>query len=866
MSAQSAPRRNWLVGILGFVGISALAGLLATVMVAPAVALTSVTASSAIGVFDDIPEYFAIDELPERNEIYAHSAGGWKLIATVFDQNREEVGYEDISKYVVDATVAGEDRRFYQHNGVDVFGTVRAAVGNLVAGGIESGASTITMQLVKQTNVQEAYELPTEEERQKAYDEAIATTFDRKIREMKIAIGLEKRYTKKEILTAYLNVAFFGAQTYGIEAAAQRFFGVSAKDLTLAQAASLIAIVQFPELRTLADPENFEANQNRRDVILEAMLEEGYITQAQYDEAVAIPVDEAFVANGQVPAQGCRTSPEVAARWFCDYVIKSVKDFEFLGATPQERQDNWARGGYQLYTTLDVDMTAAAQNELWTWTPPSEQAFQLGSAFVTVEPGTGKVRVMTQNKIFDDALEPADPVQSSAVNFSTTKSYGNSTGFPAGSTYKLFTLLQWMIAGHGVNEVVLGSEATIPASQFHDRCTGATADYKIVNDAHESGSYSVRAGSWASINGVFIRMATKLDLCDINQLAAKLGIKRGDEGTLTNNPSSVIGSGNELSPLSMATAYAAVSAGGKTCEPIIIEEYVDPEGERHPGQSPKCAQVIDPDVAYTAVDVLKGVMRGGGTATGSNPEDGVPIFGKTGTTDGWVHTWVATSTTTNTSVVWVGNISGFASLRDYYYNGVIGRLVRHEIMWRVMAQLNARYGGGDWPAPSGRYYTGGNSTVPNVAGIGLTFDAARQMLEALGFAVADGGDIDSDQPAGTIAAQDPAGDSTAPSGTTVTLYKSRQNMTVLPDVNGQAYGDAVATLSGAGYSSVSAVCDGGYALRGGPQAGDTVIGQNPGGGTLQVTGTPVTLTLDLRDPVRCDMPPAPTPTPGPPAP
>ena len=264
MSAQNSPRRNWAVGLLGFVAFSAIAGLLATITVAPAVALASMGTRSAIGIFDSIPEYFNLEELPERNEIYAHSGGGDVKIATVYDQNREEVSFDEISAFVIDATVAGEDRRFYEHGGIDPQGIVRAALDNVTSGAIESGASSLTQQLVKNTFVQQSYELPTEEERRAAYEAAVDTTFDRKLKEMKIAIGLEKRYTKKEILTGYLNVAFFGMQAYGIQAAAQRYFGVNASDVTLAQAASLIAIVQYPEQRNLGYPENFGANQDRR--------------------------------------------------------------------------------------------------------------------------------------------------------------------------------------------------------------------------------------------------------------------------------------------------------------------------------------------------------------------------------------------------------------------------------------------------------------------------------------------------------------------------------------------------------------------------------------------------------------------------
>lgn len=885
MSAQEAPRRNWLTGLLGIVGLGTVAGVLVTVTVAPAVALTGIAASSAIGVFDSIPDYFELDDLPQRNVIMAHGESDWVEVATVYDQNREEVPFTAISPYVVDALIAGEDRRFYDHGGIDLPGVIRAALGNFSSGDIESGASTLTMQLVKQTFVQEAYNLPTEEERRAAYAEATATTFDRKIKEMKIAVGLEKRYTKKEIITAYLNIAFFGAQTYGIEAAAQRYFGVPASQLNLAQAASLIAIVQYPNARNLyfdaEDPEGtaerFAANEERRDYILAMMLEEGYITQAEFDEAYAVPVDESFVANGKVAQQGCRTA-QAEVRWFCDYVIKSVKDFAFLGDTPEQRQENWARGGYTLYTTMDYPTQVTAQQVVWRWAPNWVTEWAFGAAAVTVEPGTGKVRAMVQNKFFDDAFEPADPVTSTAVNFNTSYSYGNSTGFQPGSIYKLFTLVQWLITNHGVNEVIDGSPGLITANQWSDRCNGTNVDYRIVNDAGERGAFTVRAGTWQSINGVFLRMATKMDLCDINELAAKMGVIRGDETPLVTNPSSVIGT-NEVTPLSMATAYATIAGGGKTCEPIIIESWVDREGNSHPGQTPKCAQTIDPDIAATVADVMVGNTYYG-TGDLSNPGDGIPLLSKTGTTDASEQTWVAMSSTTNTTIVWTGNITGHFSMYGYYIDGIPRaiRLVRHDIMREIMGFQNARFGGGAFPAPSGKYETGGRTIVPNVANLGLTFEQAKQALEAVGFTVADGGDVNSDQPLGTVASQSPAAGEAVGAGSTITLGKSLFNMTVIPDVVGSTVASAQSTLTAASYPTIDVAvsCPAGTERAPGVNpsyppgnpfvSGRTVEAMTPGGGTLQVkTSTPVTLsvTLDGSNPAECVVPPGPTPTPTP---
>ncbi|MCY7413674.1 MAG: penicillin-binding protein, partial [Salinibacterium sp.] len=613
MSAQKSLRRGAFAAAVGIVGFSALAGLLVTVMVAPALAVTGVTASSTIGIFDSLPEYLTINQQPERNEIYATFAGsgndgGYYKIATIYDQNRQEVPYDKISQFALDAAVAGEDRRFFEHGGVDLASVVRAAVGNVVSSGIESGASTLTMQLVKQIYVQEALGEPTEEARKAAYQEATAQSFDRKLREMKLAIGLEKRYTKKEILTAYLNIAFFGSNTYGIEAAAQRYYSVDAKDLTLHQAASLIAVVQYPSQNSLDDPENFAGNEERRDVILFSMLDVGDITRAQYNEAYDIPVDETTLLPSS-STSGC-TSAYSHAKWFCDYVIKSVKDFEFLGANPAERAANWKRGGYKLYTTLDLDAQIPAQDATWTYAPNTETAFALGSATASVQGGTGRVLVMTENKEFNDTLEGGGPT-TSAVNYNTSFDYGGSTGFQPGSTYKVFTLIEWLNQNKGISERVLGDGRTIPGAKFADSCNGPWGGpVTFKNNSGERGIYDIRVGSVQSINGVFFSMAVQLDLCKIKNVAESLGVERADYGPLQTNPASIIGT-NEVTPLSMAAAYAAIGAGGVYCKPIIVDRAIAPDGTDLPGQAKQCRQAISPEVAATTAFVLEGVPRTG---------------------------------------------------------------------------------------------------------------------------------------------------------------------------------------------------------------------------------------------------------------
>ena len=858
MSAQKTPRRGVVSAIAGLVGFSALSGLLVTVMIAPAVAVTGITASSTIGIFDSLPEYLEIGAQRERNEIFSNDATGNQLIATIFSQNRETIDYDQISPFVLNAAIDGEDRRFYDHGGVDVASVVRAAVGQ-ATGTSQSGASTLTMQLVKNIFVQDALDKPTEEERKAAYADATATSFDRKLKEMKYAIGIEKKYTKKEVLTAYLNIAFFGANTYGIQAAAQRYYSVNASDLTLPQAASLIAIVQYPGIRSLDNPEHYQSNQERRDVILYAMYDVGSITEQEYRDAIAVPVDDTTLAPSPA-STGCIAAAQPYAKWFCDYVVKSVKDFAFLGADKAERERNWELGGYKLYTTLDLDAQRTALDATYQFAPNSEASFELGSATSMVEPGTGRVLVMVQNKDFDDTLDGGGPT-TTAVNFNTGFAYGGSSGFPVGSTYKLFTLVEWLNQGKGVNEQVNGSGRTIKFNTFKDSCpdgTQGTGEFTFKNDSTSSGgSMTVRRGTVYSINGAFFSMAQQLDMCNIHKVAAEMGVKRADDKPLAHNVSAIIGAGNELTPLSMATAYATVAAQGLSCAPIVVDRATGPKGEDLGGQARDCKQVISPDVANTAVDVLKGVMNFSFAKIG----DGVPVFGKTGTTNEALQTWVVASSSKATSATWVGNIKGNKNIQTTSYGGSRGDYLRTNIMKATLGGYNARFGGDDWPGPAPSLLNGvAAPTVPDVRG--QSPEAARALLEGLGFGFADGGQTDSELEAGRVTNTEPGAGSSAAKGTTVTIFTSKGNKVAFPDVVGNgtqfSFNQAKSALASAGWGNVTEACAV-IAPTGNPTQGpglpgggnnnnndpriDRVQSSSPAPGAFSIPGEPVTLTV-----------------------
>jgi membrane peptidoglycan carboxypeptidase len=796
-----------LGALAGLVTLSSIAGALVTAMVAPALAVTGMAANASVQVFENLPNFIEINQLNERNHIYAKRGGKDVRIATVFSQNREEVGWDEVSQHAKDALLSGEDRRFYEHGGVDLGSVVRAAIGNLASGGITSGASTLTMQLVKNIYIQEC--LDTGETEEQTVEECIVaaqeTSLDRKLREMRLAIQLEKQYSKQEILLAYLNIAGFGGNTYGIEAAAERYFDTNAADLTIAQAASLIAIVQAPGKRDLADPAHYEANTQRRNQILYRMLQDERITQAEYDEAHATPVDDTTVTL-KTPQSGCLYANKYGKYW-CDYVQHVVAQDDTLtglGATPEERLANWERGGYRVYTSLNLDLQKVAQDSVRAAAPNSETRMELGAATTSVEAGTGWIITMAQNKAFDNSQEAAKDPRRTAVNFNTDTAYGQSGGFQTGSTFKPLVLLAWLDAGRGLNEVVDGTVKPRPQQLFKNSCVGGYGGevWPIKNDSG-TGRMTVLSATVASVNNAFVEMALKLDMCNIAKIGDSLGIHSANGAPIHQEyVPFMLGLGEDhVAPLTMAAAYAAIANKGVYCKPIGVTRFIDPAGEEHEGQKPECSKsLVKPEVAAAAIYAMGQAFNN----YGANPWDGVPMFGKTGSTTDFQQTWVMGVSSKVATATWVGNIKGKVPTTRYGYSQT-----RHAVARPILAAINRVYGGDPFPRPEPRFMTGANAPrIPDV--IGSSPEGATAGLEAAGLNVVRGGEVDSELPKGVVAATNPAPGTRLALGSTVTFYTSNGKLIgrPLPDVasGSLSYEEAKAVLGNAGFGNVSAVC------------------------------------------------------------
>ncbi|TFB92402.1 penicillin-binding protein [Cryobacterium luteum] len=691
-----------LGGLLGFVAMSAAAGVLVAVSVTPVVALSGLAATNTISVFENLPGYVNIETLSQKSDIFAtRSDGSVELLASFYDQNRIEVGWDAISQFAKDAAVSGEDPRFYEHGGVDLQGTLRATA-TTVAGGNTQGGSSITQQYVKNVLVQKCELLTDQRAHDACYTAATKTTPDRKLKEMRLAIGVEKKYSKHDILQQYFNITGFGGTVYGIEAAANYYFNTTAANLTLPQAASLVAIVNNPVKFQLDKPASetngaangYAANKQRRDYILREMLRYQKISQADYDAAVVAPVEPVITE----PSTGCQTA--LANAFFCDYVTKILQTDPTFGADAATRMLNFRRGGYDVYTTLDLDVQNAAVTTMNQQVPKVYAGGDVGAVITSVQVGTGRVLAMTQNKDYSqDPAVQATGANYTGINYATDYAEGGSSGFQPGSTYKVFTLAEWVKEGHSLNERV-DSRRKANWGNFQDSCLGPQnydkekPPWNPRNDANESGAnYSALQATVGSINTGFIGMAKRLDLCGIRQTAEAFGVHRADGNPLLQSAASVIGT-NEVAPLTMAVAFAGIANKGVTCSPIAIDRIVGPGGVEIPVPPSTCTQSVDSTVAAGMAYAMRRVMTGGtGQTSNANTRPSVPMIGKTGTTDGAKDTWMSGASTKVATVVAVVSVTGTLSQRRQYFGRDQIATARHRMWPVVMSVVNAKYGG-----------------------------------------------------------------------------------------------------------------------------------------------------------------------------
>ena len=567
---------------------------------------------------------------------------------------------------------------------------------------------------------------------------------------------------------------------------------MKAKDLNVPQAAMLTAMLKGAELYRPDVEENKERALSRRNLVIQNMAEAGDITQAEADEYKATEIE----LNIQKIPVGCESDQTTA--FFCDYVVWNIRNSPEFGPTQQDRETLLRKGGLDIYTTIDLKLQRVADKATKTWVPPTDES-KIGASSVSVEVGTGRILALTQNRIFDQT-DSGLPGHTS-VNYSTDKNYGGSSGFQSGSTYKIFTLAEWLSKGFKLNDHVDGRVKEWNASEFSSRCGSLVGTWAPGNDSKAPEDLTAIQATYMSVNTGFAAMASQLDLCDIRDTAMRFGIHRADGTELVSYPASILGI-NEIAPLSMAAAVAAVANKGTYCSPIAIDRVVSREtGAELPVPKSICSQAVTPEVAAGMTKAMQAVISGG-TGGASATGDGTPLAGKTGTTDSGVHTWMTGFSSAVGTAVWVGNVSGNTSLRKITLNNKAGGTVRHEIWRTIMKTANKKYPGKKFDAPPQDMVDATMVQVPIVSGQ-VPDVAAQNIIAADLNAKIIVNPVGSTQPAGTIAYIKPKAGSVIPRGTMVRIYISKGGQTRMPKVRGMTVAEATSTLNAAGFPTVS---------------------------------------------------------------
>ncbi|MCQ4210123.1 transglycosylase domain-containing protein [Streptomyces longispororuber] len=618
-----------------FLGVSVLSGAVLAGIALPAAGALGLAAKGSVEGFDEIPANLKTPPLSQRTTIL-DSQGG--KIATVYSRDRTVVPLDQISPYMQKALVAIEDSRFYEHGAVDAKGILRAINANARDGGVSQGASTLTQQYVKNVFIEEAGDDPTK------VAQATQQTIGRKVRELKYAIQVEDELGKKKILANYLNITYFGQQAYGVEAAAQRYFSKHAKDLNVQESALLAGIVQSP---SRYDPVNDEAEaKKRRNVVLQRMAEVHDISQADADKAKETPLG----LKVSKPQNGCITAVKGAA-FFCDYVKQVFLNDPVFGETKEARAKVWNRGGLTVKTTLEPQSQDSVQAAI------SENVYKsdkVATAVTLVEPGTGKILGMGQSKPY--GYDKNETEYNYSVN---AKYHGSNYGFPTGSTFKPFLAAAALEKGTPVTqEYPAPYEMPYPSSV--QTCSGkpwvnSRTNPAMVENENESevGPYRLKEAMEKSINTYFVQMVADTGMCPVVQMTDKLGVVQGNGTKVDEVPSSMTLGSTGLSPLTMASAYAAFANRGTYCTPVAIESITDPQGKALDVPKTKCSRAMSTETADKINTLLSGV-----TDSGTGQQAGLQNranAGKTGTTDARKNAWFVGYTPNLSGAVWVGS-------------------------------------------------------------------------------------------------------------------------------------------------------------------------------------------------------------------
>jgi len=575
---------------------------------------------------------------PQTSQVLA--ADGSVLAELHGEQDREVVALQDVAQVLRDAVIAVEDARFYDHGGVDARAIARAMVLNARAGEIHQGGSTITQQLAKNVVV------------------GSAKTLRRKLSEAGVALQLEQRYSKDEILERYLNTVYFGNGAYGVQTASRRYFGIDAGDLGLGQAALLAALLRSP---AIYDPYRHpQRARARRDLVLDLMQQ----------QELAGGASVAAARSGELGLVAASRRDDWRAPWFVDHVLDELQHsrrFAVLGADPAERASALFRGGLRISTTLDPAWQAAAEQAV---TDTLTSVRDPHAAVVAIDPATGGIRALVGGRRYDGDTPYA------RFNLAT------DAARQPGSTFKQLVLATAIAQGHELDDNFPGGRRVVLPPR-----PGEPEPYLVDNyDSHDYGRLSLRDATAYSVNVVFARLIAAVGPEAVVETARRAGVRRN----LLPLRSLALGT-QEVSPLEMASVQATLAAGGIYRPPTVVTRITAADGTvLYERRKPRGRRAIGRPVAWLTTQALQEVVEHG---TGVRANLQRPTAGKTGTTQRGADAWFVGYTPDLAAAVWVGFPRGAVAMEP--------------------PRTRIRVEGGTWPAEIfGRFGSRALADVP----------------------------------------------------------------------------------------------------------------------------------------------------------
>ncbi|OBA97440.1 penicillin-binding protein [Mycobacteriaceae bacterium 1482268.1] len=677
------------------------------------------------------------------------------VIAWLYSQRRFEVPNDQISDTMKLAIVSIEDKRFAEHNGVDWKGTL-TGVSGYMSGNVDTrGGSTIEQQYVK--NYQLLVLAQTEAEKRAA----IETTPARKLREIRMALTLDKTFTKPEILTRYLNLVSFGNNAFGIQDAAQTYFGINASELNWQQSALLAGLVQSTS--TLNPYTNPDGALERRNLVLDTMIQnvpqEADALRAAKEQPLGI------LPQPQELPRGCIAAGDRA--FFCDYAL----DYLARAGISKEQV---ARGGYLIKTTLDPDVQAPVKSAIDGIASPDLHG--IASVMSVIKPGkdTHPVLAMASNRTYGLNIDAGETMQPQPFSL---------VGDGAGSVFKVFTTAAALDMGMGISaqlDAPSRFEAKGLGSGGAKGCPPAT--WCVQNAGNYRGSMNVTDALATSPNTAFAKLISQVGVQRTVDMAVKLGlrsyalpgtardydpesnesladfVKRQNLGSFTLGPI-------EVNALELSNVAATLASGGVWCPPNPIDQVFDRHGNEVSVTTETCEQAVPEGLANTMANAMSKDDQGPGTAAGSAGSAGwnLPMSGKTGTTEahrssgflGFTNTLAAANYIYDDSAE-PGELCSFP-LRQCGSGDLFGGNEPARTWFTAMKPIANNFGEVKLPPTDPRYVDGApGGRVPSVSG--MSQELARQRLKEAGFQVADqASPVNSSSSYGTVVGTSPSG-------------------------------------------------------------------------------------------------------------